>query len=298
MLAAVEIYNKPAFGCKQEIYAILAISAWEYLLIAKVIKEFGINAAKRNSKRQSTEVKGWKESLNVLKSRQNADTQPPKEVSQNLEQLSKIRNYCCHGNLNRNAIETISPYALACFHNFIKLYKKWFGSEDITQAGLDIFPIFYHFPDLEEQKHMSADLTELVNLLKKEKYDKNSEYHVHIPCKLTLVPGNSNDTNVISSRIDPNNPEAIPVKEDTAAIKGRYPNIYRDVYSAAKKLYGKPIPKDLWSRIFNALKTNCQCATSRQKDLTKPQNAKNNVKYYYNLSECEKEINRMLPTNS
>lgn len=39
MLAALEIYNKPIFPCKVEIYAILAISAWEFLFKAILVKK-------------------------------------------------------------------------------------------------------------------------------------------------------------------------------------------------------------------------------------------------------------------
>src|SRR5271154_4163360 len=36
--SAVEIYNKPAFGYREETFAILAVNAWELLLKARILK--------------------------------------------------------------------------------------------------------------------------------------------------------------------------------------------------------------------------------------------------------------------
>ena len=39
LISAIEIYNKPAFGYREETFAILAINAWELLLKAKVLEQ-------------------------------------------------------------------------------------------------------------------------------------------------------------------------------------------------------------------------------------------------------------------
>src|ERR1700680_514174 len=38
LISAIEIYNKPTFGYREETFAILAINAWELLLKAKVLE--------------------------------------------------------------------------------------------------------------------------------------------------------------------------------------------------------------------------------------------------------------------
>lgn len=38
-LAAIEIYNKPNFTYREEVFAILMLNAWELLLKARVMKE-------------------------------------------------------------------------------------------------------------------------------------------------------------------------------------------------------------------------------------------------------------------
>ena len=40
-LAAIEIYNKPLFPNREEVFAILMTNAWELLLKARVLKEGG-----------------------------------------------------------------------------------------------------------------------------------------------------------------------------------------------------------------------------------------------------------------
>lgn len=39
MVAAIEVYNKPAFRYREETFALLAINAWELLLKARLLKD-------------------------------------------------------------------------------------------------------------------------------------------------------------------------------------------------------------------------------------------------------------------
>lgn len=38
-LSAIEIYNKPAFSCREAVFSVLICSAWEALLKAKIVKD-------------------------------------------------------------------------------------------------------------------------------------------------------------------------------------------------------------------------------------------------------------------
>jgi hypothetical protein len=38
-ISAIEIYNKPSFRYREEIYSILMLNAWELLLKARILKE-------------------------------------------------------------------------------------------------------------------------------------------------------------------------------------------------------------------------------------------------------------------
>ena len=39
LLAAIEVYNKPAFAYREETFSILALNAWELLLKAKLVAD-------------------------------------------------------------------------------------------------------------------------------------------------------------------------------------------------------------------------------------------------------------------
>jgi len=41
VIAALEVYNKPAFRYREETFALLAINAWELLLKARLLKDAG-----------------------------------------------------------------------------------------------------------------------------------------------------------------------------------------------------------------------------------------------------------------
>ena len=38
MIAAIEVYNKPSFGYREEAFSILAVNAWELLLKARILQ--------------------------------------------------------------------------------------------------------------------------------------------------------------------------------------------------------------------------------------------------------------------
>src|SRR5680860_1147376 len=46
MLAAIEIYNKPSFPAREQVFSVLAINAWEALAKSKILKD---NSNKLNS---------------------------------------------------------------------------------------------------------------------------------------------------------------------------------------------------------------------------------------------------------
>ena len=62
--SAVEVYNRPAFADREETFAILALTAWELLLKAKVLESAG-NAVKALRVYESRPVKSGTQSKKV-----------------------------------------------------------------------------------------------------------------------------------------------------------------------------------------------------------------------------------------
>ena len=293
MLAALEIYNKPIFPCREEIYTILAVSAWEFLFKAKLIKEKGPEALKLDTSsmknKESNKVLGELRKIGVIE----------KNVDSNLKALKPIRNSCCHGNLTNDYIEKISGLSLACFHNFVKAYKEWFDA-DLLGEGFGISPIFYHLPDVEQHKEIPVHLKEITESVDKswssDPGDGPSKYQVFTQVKIEIASGTSSKSDkLLSVTWDPNNPHARPVKEDLSMFERDYNKRYDDINKKIKELNkGKPVSQETRGKIHNELKENSECSTPRRMNPQKPADKKGNLTYFYNMSECVKVIKKHL----
>ena len=113
LISAIEIYNKPAFGYREETFAILALNAWELLLKAKVLAQHNnalsslqVSATKKlasgaMSKKKFVKVNrtgnkmtiGIEASIDLLAKKGVAVPQP---VRKNLEALTEIRDNAVH----------------------------------------------------------------------------------------------------------------------------------------------------------------------------------------------------------
>ena len=63
MIAAVDVYNKPDFGYREETFSILVVNAWELLLKAFILKNNGNNPSLLYVRERRT-LKSGKKSIN------------------------------------------------------------------------------------------------------------------------------------------------------------------------------------------------------------------------------------------
>ena len=284
MLAAVEIYNKPVFYCKQEIYAILAVSAFEFLFKAKLIKEKGPDALESDTTRRKT--------FDPLLSEMKKMGLISDQVRINLEALRDLRNECCHGSFNTELIEDISRISLACFHNFLTAYKEWFGENLSKKAEFGLSPIFYHLPSKEDHKDipMDPDIKKVIDDACAYPYNPSDKYHVYVKYKVKIDHDASSKSS-LPAKNDPNNPNAISVKPDPKNVQKTHPYYYKDIQKKIKKLNNnKPVSPSLYKKIFDELKLNEKCSNKWYPNPLK------DVKptYTYNIGECIPIIKRHL----
>ena len=302
MLAALEIYNKPIFPCREEIYAILAVSAWEFLFKAKLIQKGGLEALKIET--DDRKPKKWEKVVLTLRTKFGVEID--KKILKNLNPLREIRNKACHGSLGAEYIKKIFAFSLACFRNFLEAYKEWF-EEDLLSEGFGIAPIFYYLPDKEKHTEIPVDLKErnetkdnIDILWSSNPYDESSKYHVFILVEIKIVPGTSSKSNkLLLATWDQNNPDAKPIKEDLSTYTEHYNQKHQDIQAKIKELNGgKTVPTEIRKKISVELKGNQKCAASRVYNTLKPADKKGNLTYYYNMSECVKVIKKYLPLKS
>jgi hypothetical protein len=114
MVAAIEVYNKPAFQYREETFALLAINAWELLLKARLLKDHA-NDPKviRVYEPKKTKTGTLSEKLYLRRNRagnphtlslgacvtkldKNAASRLSPEIKSNLEALTAIRDSAAH----------------------------------------------------------------------------------------------------------------------------------------------------------------------------------------------------------
>lgn len=128
-MSAIEIYNKPNFDYREEVFAILMINAWELLLKAKILKNHADKIEtiyKRNKKgdivyKKDTQIPITKSISDCIKEIQD----PYCEI--NLKSLIQIRDNSTHFiNEYPNLRIDLHKLTTSCLDNFFIASKKWF----------------------------------------------------------------------------------------------------------------------------------------------------------------------------
>ena len=141
MLSAIEIYNKPNFGYREEAFAILSVNAWELLLKAYLLR---INKYKLNSIYLLEPVKR-KDGTNsnrkkpVLNNCGNPKTIPISEaikrltklnvmyknLTDSIESIIELRDNAVHFINEKTIVKEIQELGFACIKNYMSIIKKW-----------------------------------------------------------------------------------------------------------------------------------------------------------------------------
>ena len=143
MVAAMEIYNKPAFRYRGECAVILLINAWELALKAVISKQ-GRSIFHKNKNNVPEKALSFKQSFNLAK--KFSDNQLSIAVWGNLEILYKYRNNAIHF-YNEKKFDTIANgLAQAAIFNYLDLIKSVFGIDFAKELNWMVMPIGTHAP--------------------------------------------------------------------------------------------------------------------------------------------------------
>lgn len=154
MMAAIEIYNKPAFKYRDECVGILLLNAWELALKALLSKNKKTIFYPKKRK-QPYRTLSWQDALT------NAKTLFPKEiphlpVQRNLELLGTYRDNAVHF-YNAESFGVVL-YALAqtCIKNFRDLIEKTFGVQLENEINWQLLPLGIK-PPIDIISYISSD---------------------------------------------------------------------------------------------------------------------------------------------
>lgn len=144
MLAAIEIYNKPQFDYREEVFSILLVNAWELLLLAMLSKN---RQRIFQPKKREKDYQTWMFSESIGKVKPyfpaNMDYQA---VAENLRLIREYRNKVVHYYNHEEIAHCIYVLAQAAIKNYRDLVKAIFEQDIVNQINLVLLPLSFNAP--------------------------------------------------------------------------------------------------------------------------------------------------------
>lgn len=261
VLAAIEIYNKPDFGYREETFSILLVNAWEILLKAKIVKD-GLE------KIESIYIPDSSNSEGFLKSRsgnyrtitigKGINSVPLDEtLKANLFILVELRDNSIHFRNESPILNTkLLEVGTASLLSYLEMCKEWF-KKDLSKYNFYIMPMSFFHPHELRSYSVNTESVQNQNLLRyignKEKkfpHDPLSQHSLSLRLETKFVKS--------KMQIDPNDPDAISViiDEEDAFTKTYIWACKEHLVPALKKRYKDfKVNPQFWS-LLNGLKEN------------------------------------------
>lgn len=184
MLSAIEIYNKPNFGYREDIFAILCVNAWELLLKAVLLRE---NAYKLKSvyvmvpklKKDKTPSKNMEPALNRCGNPKTITLQEvikrlilkgfiPDELEHNLEDIMELRDNAIHFANMVSISRTIQELGFATIKNYMSFVKKNNIDLDLSKYNFYLMPLAYVDSKVDAEAVLTDKEKNYIELIKRQ----------------------------------------------------------------------------------------------------------------------------------
>ncbi len=261
-VAAIEIYNKPAFLYREEAFSILMLNAWELLLKARILKENGngmrsIEVWESVRKRDgSSSAKRHVPKLNragnvmtigVVAAAAKVRSYPTdgidEAVVRNLDLLIEIRDNAVHLSVKSDGLKKrVQEVGSASLRNFAVAASSWFA-RDLSAHNFSIMPLSFETPqgvlrtafsDLER-----GAAGRLLKLISEQQtaipFDPSRPFNVGIQIEMRFVRTTSPEA--IPVQIGPRIPGSIPLVITEEQALASYPWEYADQVQALRKRF-------------------------------------------------------------
>ncbi len=139
MIAAIEIYNKPVFGYRDECVAILLLNAWELLLKALLSKN-GESVFYKKKRKEPYRTLSWREAYSKVE-KHLPPSISPLAVKRNLDLLSTYRDNSVHFYYAKDFSVLLYALTQAAIKNFRDTLEDRFGVMLESQINWHLMPI-------------------------------------------------------------------------------------------------------------------------------------------------------------
>ena len=287
MLSAIEIYNKPNFGYREDVFAILCVNSWELLLKAILLRE---NKYKMNSvyvmipkkKKDGSSSKLLEPSLNrcgnpktitlpdVIK-RLKEKGFIPNELEQNLEALMELRDNAIHFANMSSISKTIQELGFAAIKNYMSFVKNNDIEIDLTKYNFYLMPLAYVDSKVDAEAVLTDKEHNYISLIKKQiaEGDDAGEYDIVISIDIGFKKGTSLDS--LGIKYDP---DGIPISLTEENLRRQFPLSYDDVCVKCREIYFDFKQNNVFHSIMKGIKANDKLCHVRKLDMDNPKSAK------------------------
>jgi Protein of unknown function (DUF3644)/EC042_2821-lke REase len=277
-VAAIEIYNKPGFRYREESFAILMLNAWELILKARIVKE-NKNDIKSIEMWEPRRAKSGVPTKRLFPRKNRAGNNMTISVTQavqtvaayasdpidryaveNISLLIEVRDNAVHFvNTGKVLHKKVQEIGSASLRNFAYAAKTWFRA-DLEAYHFALMPVAFETP-LGTLKTVFAENPKgaagrLAKLLAEQEsafpFDPSKPYNVGVEVELRFVRKPTLDA--INVKVDPADPNAIPVTLTEEDVLKRYPWTYRDLLRETKK----KLPNLKFNSTFNKVMASCE----------------------------------------
>ncbi len=300
ILSAIEIYNKPDFKYREELFSVLCVNAWELLLKSKVLNLASNKVASLYVMEYRTLKKGQKSKIPRPKKNRSGTPQSislfeayrviteeygvkiDNAVIDNLIAITEIRDNSIHF-VNDDLLLSLKVQELgtASLQNYLYMTKEWFG-DILSGYNFYLMPLSF-FRDFDTANGITLNKNEnkILEYIQKieEKYDADQDVR---DCNLTLKidvkfqKGNSIMSNRYQLTNDPSSPTIRLVEEE---INDKYPWDYEVLTTRLAKLYSDFKINKKYHKVRSSLSTDKRFAYIR---IFNPKNPEGGQKILFN----------------
>jgi hypothetical protein len=253
-LSAIEIYNKPDFKHREQVFSVLMVNAWELLFKAKILSDSRnrLNAIHvKEGKRYKRNRTGHHLTLGIFEAM--ARCAVPPLVAENIERVVEIRDAAMHLTADsHNLPYVVFTLGAASLRNYSKLIRQWFNLS-LSRYNFYILPLGFEFPfttlsavDLKKEPEEVALVMSAV--AKSQEKGPTNHDGFYLVCELhaTLVSAKkiTDDTDLVA-KIDNQAVSGTLITRQVNLIDS-YPFTYAEVFQKLRELN-----PDLKQQIFN-----------------------------------------------
>jgi len=242
-LSAIEIYNKPDFKDREQIFTILMVTAWESLLKAKILKSNGnkiTSLCVKDKGRYKRKRTGALWTIGKEEALRQCDV--PELVRRNVLYLIDIRDAAVHLSASSSAISYIVfTLGTATLHNYSRLIRDWFGI-GLSDYNFYILPLGFSYPfqtlsivDLrKEPEDIAAIIREVTHMQADNCIEKDGFYLLcEIHTSLVSAKNITEETDLVAS-VEKTGSNIMLVRRDVNVLD-QYPFTYTEVFKRIRE---------------------------------------------------------------